>query len=64
MDAVKKQRLLKVIERLAIFLGTILLIYLIFKFAVYFMPFFIAGIIAIIVEPVIKFCMNKLKNEP
>lgn len=42
-------------------MGTILLLYLLVKFATYFMPFLIAGIIAVLIEPVIKFCMNKLK---
>lgn len=42
-------------------IGTIILLFFIFKFATYFMPFFIAGIIAFIIEPIIKFCMNKLK---
>ena len=56
-----KQRNLMILKRVGIFIGTILLLYLIYKFAVYFMPFLIAGIIAIIIEPIIKFCMNKLK---
>ena len=43
------------------FLGTLLLLYLMCKFAIYFMPFFIAGILALITEPIIKFNMNKLK---
>lgn len=48
-------------KRLLGFFGTLFLLYLICKFAVYFMPFFIAGILAIITEPIIKFNMNKLK---
>lgn len=51
----------KIIQRIAIFLGTILVLFLLVKFAVYFMPFLIAGILAILIEPIIKFCMNKLK---
>ena len=51
----------KIVKRVAIFLGTIIGLFLLVKFAVYFMPFFIAGILAIIIEPLIKFCMNKLK---
>ena len=58
MDKSKKIRIL---ERVGVFLGTILLLYLLVKFATYFMPFLIAGIIAILIEPAIKFCMNKLK---
>ncbi|MBQ9267469.1 MAG: sporulation integral membrane protein YtvI [Clostridia bacterium] len=56
-----KQRTVKILKRVAIFVGTLVLLYLLYKFATYFMPFLIAGIIAILIEPVIKFCMNKLK---
>lgn len=56
-----KQRTIKILERVGVFIGTLLLLFFVYKFAVYFMPFLIAGIIAIIIEPVIKFCMNKLK---
>lgn len=55
------KRTWKIIQRVATFLGTILVLFLLVKFAVYFMPFLIAGILAIIIEPIIKFCMNKLK---
>ena len=51
----------KIIQRVTVFLGTILVLFLLVKFAVYFMPFLIAGILAILIEPIIKFCMNKLK---
>jgi predicted PurR-regulated permease PerM len=57
----EKIRIWNVSKKLFAFLGTILLLFLLIKFAVYFMPFFIAGIIAIIIEPIIKFNMNKLK---
>ena len=60
MDKVNK-RTWKIVQRLAVFLGTILVLFLLVKFAVYFMPFLIAGILAVIIEPAIKFCMNKLK---
>ncbi len=56
-----KQKFIKIAGRVGVFLGTLLLLYLLYKFAVYFMPFFIAAIIALIIEPIIKFCMNKLK---
>ena len=52
---------IRIAERIGIFLGTLLLVYVLFRFATYFMPFLIAGIIAILIEPMIKFCMNKLK---
>lgn len=55
------KRTIKILERVGIFIGTLALLLLLYKFAVYFMPFLVAGIIAIIIEPVIKFCMNKLK---
>lgn len=51
----------KIIQRVVVFLGTIFILFMGVKFAVYFMPFLIAGLIAIIIEPVIKFCMNKLR---
>lgn len=60
MDNISK-RTWKIIQRISVFLGTILVLFLLAKFAVFFMPFLIAGIIAVIIEPVIKFCMNKLK---
>lgn len=50
-----------VLERVGIFVGTLLLLFFICKFALFFAPFLIAGIIAMIIEPVIKFFMNKLK---
>ena len=57
----EKERLWIISKRLFGFIGTILLLFLLLKFAVYFMPFFIAGIIALCIEPIIKFNMNKLK---
>lgn len=56
-----KTRKIKVIERVGIFIGTLLLLLLICRFAVFFMPFLVAGVIALIIEPIIKFGMNKLK---
>lgn len=57
----EKNKRIRVIERIGVVIGTILLLYFLFKFATYFMPFLIAGVIAILIEPIIKFCMNKLK---
>ncbi len=51
----------KIAKRLSLFIGTIFLLIILFKGLVYFMPFFIAGIIALIIEPIIKLCMNKFK---
>lgn len=56
-----KNRNLIILKKVGIFLGTLLLLFLICRFALFFMPFLIAGIIAIMIEPIIKFCMNKLK---
>lgn len=56
-----RNKRIRVIERIGVVIGTVLLLYFLFKFATYFMPFLIAGIIAILIEPIIKFCMNKLK---
>lgn len=60
MENISK-RTWKIIRRIATFLLTVFILFFLIKFAVYFMPFLIAGILAIIIEPVIKFCMNKLK---
>ena len=60
MDKLDK-RTWKIIQRIAVFVGTILILFFVVKFAVFFMPFLVAGILAIIIEPIIKFCMNKLR---
>jgi len=57
----EKKRFWIVAKRVGVFLGTLLILIFIFKFAVYFMPFLIAGILALCIEPIIKFCMNRLK---
>ena len=56
----KKRRNI-VLGRLAVFFGTLIILFLVCKFALFFMPFLVAGIIAICIEPIIKFGMNKLK---
>ncbi len=56
-----KTRNLEILKRVGVFVGTLILLFLIYKFAVFFMPFMVAGVIAIIIEPIIKFCMNKLR---
>ena len=56
-----RKRTIKIIERVSVFVGTLLLLFFLYKSAMYFMPFLIAGVIAIIIEPIIKFGMNKLK---
>ena len=56
-----KRRKNIVLGRIAVFVGTLLVLFLVCKFALFFMPFLVAGIIAVLIEPIIKFCMNKLK---
>ena len=57
----EKIRFWNIFKRSLIFIGTLVMLFYIAKFAVIFMPFFIALILAIITEPIIKFNMNKLK---
>ena len=47
MDKSKK---LRILERVGVFVGTLLLLFFLFKFATFFMPFLIAGIIEILYE--------------
>lgn len=51
----------KVIRRILILFITILGIYLAFKLAVFYLPFLIAFIISIMIEPLIKFTAKKTK---
>ena len=51
----------KVIQRSTYFLLSVIGIYLAFKLAVFYMPFLIAFIISLMMEPAIKFIMNKSK---
>ncbi len=57
----KRSRTIIVLKRIGIFVGTLILLFLLCKFALFFMPFLIAGIMALVLEPIIKFFMNKLK---
>lgn len=57
----EKLKMWNISKKLLGFFGTLIGLYLIAKFAFYFMPFFIAGVLAILIEPIIKFNMNKLK---
>lgn len=49
----------RVIKRTTYLLLSILGIYLAFKLAIFYMPFLIAFVISLIMEPAIKFMMNK-----
>lgn len=51
----------KVIRKILILGITILGIYLSFKLAVFYMPFLIALIISLMIEPIIRFLMRKIK---
>lgn len=51
----------KVLKKLATLLLSILGIYLAFKLAIFYMPFLVAFILSLLIEPIIKFSMKKLK---
>lgn len=51
----------KVFRKILIFLLSIVGIYLAFKLAIFYMPFLIAFILSLLVEPVIRFCMKHFK---
>lgn len=51
----------KVLRKAVIFILTIIGIYLAFKLAVFYMPFLIAFIISLMIEPIIRFCMRNFK---
>ena len=51
----------KVLRRLFIFILTIIGIYLILKLAVYYMPFLIALVVSLLLEPIIRAISNKTK---
>lgn len=51
----------KVFRKILIFLFSILGIYLAFKLVVFYMPFLIAFILSLLIEPIIRFCMKHFK---
>ena len=51
----------KVFRKLLIFLLSVLGIYLGFKLAIFYMPFLVAFVLSLLIEPIIKFCMKHLK---
>ncbi|MBP3254906.1 MAG: sporulation integral membrane protein YtvI [Clostridia bacterium] len=51
----------KVLKKLLIFCLSILGIYLAFKLAIFYMPFLVAFILSLLIEPIIKFCMKHFK---
>lgn len=52
---------LNVLKKLIILFVGILLIYVGFKVSIFYIPFLIAFIISQLIEPIIRFCMKKLK---
>ena len=52
----------KVFRKIMILFITILGIYLSFKLAVFYMPFLVAFIISLLIEPVIRILMKRLKT--
>lgn len=51
----------RIIKRSTYFLGSVIGIYLAFKLSIFYMPFLIAFIISLLMEPAIKFIMKKTK---
>ena len=49
----------KIIYKILILVLTIVLICLGFKLAIFYMPFLIAFVLYLLIEPIIRFCMNK-----
>ena len=49
----------KIIYKILILVLTIALICLGFKLAIFYMPFLIAFVLYLLIEPIIRFCMNK-----
>lgn len=52
---------LDVIKKIIIFLISVLLLYIGFKISLFYIPFLIAFVLSLLIEPVIKFCMKKFK---
>jgi len=51
----------KVFRKLLILLFSVVGIYLAFKLAIFYMPFLIAFMLSLLIEPMIRFCMRKFK---
>ena len=51
----------KVLRKILIFIISLLGIYLSFKLACFYMPFLVAFVISLMLEPVIRFMMRKFK---
>lgn len=53
----------RILKNIAVLIISLILIFLSFKLAVFYMPFLIGFIISLIVEPLIKFVVKKTKLE-
>ena len=53
----------KVIKNIFILVLSIIVVYLAFKLAVFYMPFLIAFVISLLLEPIIRLLMKKSKTE-
>ena len=51
----------KVLKKILIFVLTLMVIFVVFKLAVFYMPFLVAFVISLMLEPIIKFLMKKVK---
>lgn len=51
----------KVFRKIVILLFSIIGIYLAFKLAVFYMPFLVAFLLSLLIEPIIRFCMRHFK---
>lgn len=52
----------KVLKKFLIFIFTVIILYLCFKLAIFYMPFLISFIISLLLEPIIRFLMKKCKT--
>lgn len=48
-------------KKLLLFMLSIFLIYIGFKISIFYIPFLIAFVLSLLIEPLIRFCMRKLK---
>ena len=61
MNEEKKKYYSRILFKTGVLIFTLVLLYLAYKFAMFYVPFIIAFLIATMIEPLIKFFMNKCK---
>ena len=61
MDEEKKKYYSKILFKTVVLIFTLVLLFLAYKLAIFYVPFIIAFLIATMIEPLIKFFMNKCK---